>query len=217
VDISLGLGWWTAPQPYPGPRWPPPTGIAVAARQAASGYALCALPQRRTHTNSWDINLADRGGLENGILRRKVARFEDAVIGPRVSHWQGESRLRLSASQLETTTTRYRPSCPTKAARPEAQQNRTRMRIRTPNRAATEIGLSEWHGINFFEPTTGATEIVTLCGTRRLPRRLLAPLPLLGPSSNPIGGWTACGRRVTCYILLHERERPWIRTLSVPP
>ena len=33
-----------------------PTGIAVAARQAASGYALRALPQRKTYTTSWDIN-----------------------------------------------------------------------------------------------------------------------------------------------------------------
>jgi len=33
-----------------------PTGIAVATRQAASGYALRALPRRRTYTTSWDIN-----------------------------------------------------------------------------------------------------------------------------------------------------------------
>jgi len=33
-----------------------PTGIAVAARQAASGYALRALPRRKTYTTSWDIN-----------------------------------------------------------------------------------------------------------------------------------------------------------------
>jgi len=32
------------------------TGIAVAARQAASGYALRALPQRRTYTTSGGIN-----------------------------------------------------------------------------------------------------------------------------------------------------------------
>jgi hypothetical protein len=37
-----------------------PTGIAAAARQAASGYALRALPQRKTYTTSWDINF---GGL----------------------------------------------------------------------------------------------------------------------------------------------------------
>src|SRR5678816_1317562 len=58
VEISLGHGWWVAPQPYPGPRWPPPTGIAVAARQAASGYALRASPRRKTYTTSWDINYA---------------------------------------------------------------------------------------------------------------------------------------------------------------
>ena len=33
-----------------------PTGIAVAARQAASGYALRGLPRRKTYTTSWDIN-----------------------------------------------------------------------------------------------------------------------------------------------------------------
>jgi len=33
-----------------------PTGIAVAARQAASGYALRALPRWRTYTTSRDIN-----------------------------------------------------------------------------------------------------------------------------------------------------------------
>jgi hypothetical protein len=33
-----------------------PTGIAVATRQAASGYALRALPRRKTYTTSWDIN-----------------------------------------------------------------------------------------------------------------------------------------------------------------
>ena len=34
-----------------------PNGIAVATRQAASGYALRALPRRKTYTTSWDINL----------------------------------------------------------------------------------------------------------------------------------------------------------------
>jgi len=33
-----------------------PTGIAVATRQAASGYALRASPRRKTYTTSWDIN-----------------------------------------------------------------------------------------------------------------------------------------------------------------
>jgi hypothetical protein len=33
-----------------------PTGIAVAARQAASGFALRALPRPKTYTTSWDIN-----------------------------------------------------------------------------------------------------------------------------------------------------------------
>jgi hypothetical protein len=37
-----------------------PSGIAVAARQAASGYALRALPRPKTYTTSWDINSADR-------------------------------------------------------------------------------------------------------------------------------------------------------------
>jgi hypothetical protein len=40
-----------------------PTGIAAAARQAASGFALLALPRRKTYTTSWDIN----GG---GTIRR---------------------------------------------------------------------------------------------------------------------------------------------------
>ena len=35
-----------------------PTGIAAAARQAASGFALRALPPRKTYTTSWDINSA---------------------------------------------------------------------------------------------------------------------------------------------------------------
>jgi hypothetical protein len=34
-----------------------PTGIAAAARQAASGYALRALPRQKTYTTSWDINI----------------------------------------------------------------------------------------------------------------------------------------------------------------
>jgi len=37
-----------------------PNGIAVAARQAASGYALRALPPRKTYITSWDINLVAR-------------------------------------------------------------------------------------------------------------------------------------------------------------
>jgi hypothetical protein len=45
-----------------------PIGIAVALRQAASGYALRALPHRRTYTTSWDINsfLAPRPGSNQG-------------------------------------------------------------------------------------------------------------------------------------------------------
>jgi hypothetical protein len=35
-----------------------PTGIAAAARQAASGFALRALPRQKTYTTSWDINEA---------------------------------------------------------------------------------------------------------------------------------------------------------------
>jgi hypothetical protein len=31
-----------------------PIGIAAAARQAASGYALRALPRRKTYTTSWE-------------------------------------------------------------------------------------------------------------------------------------------------------------------
>jgi len=37
-----------------------PTGTTVAARQAASGYALRALPRRKTYTTSWDINAANQ-------------------------------------------------------------------------------------------------------------------------------------------------------------
>jgi hypothetical protein len=33
-----------------------PTGTTAAARQAASGFALRALPRRKTYTTSWDIN-----------------------------------------------------------------------------------------------------------------------------------------------------------------
>jgi len=36
-----------------------PSGIAVATRQAASGYALRALPRRKTYTTSWDINASN--------------------------------------------------------------------------------------------------------------------------------------------------------------
>ena len=39
-----------------------PTGTTVAARQAASGYALRALPRRKTYTTSWDINAVRHGG-----------------------------------------------------------------------------------------------------------------------------------------------------------
>jgi hypothetical protein len=42
-----------------------PSGIAVAARQAASGYALRALPRRKTYTTSWDINPA---GLQTSMV-----------------------------------------------------------------------------------------------------------------------------------------------------
>ena len=44
-------------------------GIAVAARRAASGFALRALPRRKTSTTSWDINrspaLQQRLGLRD--------------------------------------------------------------------------------------------------------------------------------------------------------
>jgi len=33
-----------------------PIGIAAAVWQAASGYAVRALPRQRTYTTSWDIN-----------------------------------------------------------------------------------------------------------------------------------------------------------------
>ena len=39
-----------------------PIGIAVASRQAASGYALRVSPRRRTYTTSWDINHRFRAG-----------------------------------------------------------------------------------------------------------------------------------------------------------
>jgi len=44
-----------------------PIGIAVAMRQAASGYALRASPHRRTYTTSWDINK---------VLRRNTTAWE---------------------------------------------------------------------------------------------------------------------------------------------
>jgi len=41
-----------------------PTGIAAAVRQAASGYALRALPHLKTYTTSWDINPAGNDSHE---------------------------------------------------------------------------------------------------------------------------------------------------------
>lgn len=38
-----------------------PTGIAAAVRQAASGYALRALPHQKTYTTPWDINCTTFG------------------------------------------------------------------------------------------------------------------------------------------------------------
>jgi hypothetical protein len=40
-----------------------PTGIAAAMRQAASGYALRALPHQKTYTTSGDINAPLDGKL----------------------------------------------------------------------------------------------------------------------------------------------------------
>ena len=48
-----------------------PIGIAVATRQAASGYALRVSPRRRTYTTSWDINGA-RVAFSGKDLRRAV-------------------------------------------------------------------------------------------------------------------------------------------------
>jgi len=73
-----------------------PIGIAVAARQAASGYALRALPQRRTYTTSGGINrpiwpaIFIRADL---LMERAVARSRPASIPsiPRsgTSRWDG--------------------------------------------------------------------------------------------------------------------------------
>jgi len=62
-----------------------PTGIAVAVRQAASGYALRGLPQRKTYTTSWDINSEQ---LALGVYERTmVANRTNAagrIIGGRI-------------------------------------------------------------------------------------------------------------------------------------
>jgi hypothetical protein len=44
-----------------------PTGTAAAARQAASGYALRALPRRKTYTTSWDINIFEDCAVQRGF------------------------------------------------------------------------------------------------------------------------------------------------------
>src|SRR6187455_2237928 len=43
VDISLDHGWWVAPQPYPGPRWPPRPGSPSPRGKPlrATPYAPC--------------------------------------------------------------------------------------------------------------------------------------------------------------------------------
>lgn len=59
-----------------------PPGTAAAARQAASGYALRALPRQKTYTTSWDINFFRRstrwracrtGSTGTDLLRRRCA------------------------------------------------------------------------------------------------------------------------------------------------
>jgi hypothetical protein len=58
VIVEISSGHWLVGRTstISGTTMATPTGIAVAARQAASGYALRALPRRRTYTTSWDIN-----------------------------------------------------------------------------------------------------------------------------------------------------------------
>jgi hypothetical protein len=45
-----------------------PSGIAVATRQAASGYDLRALQQRKTYTTSWDINYQVISGVPASVM-----------------------------------------------------------------------------------------------------------------------------------------------------
>ena len=48
-----------------------PMRVAVAARQAASGFALRALPRLKTYTTSWDITARPGNGPEKGRLKRQ--------------------------------------------------------------------------------------------------------------------------------------------------
>lgn len=49
-----------------------PNGTAAAARQAASGYALRALPRRKTYTTSWDINVCYTMEAIDELIRDSV-------------------------------------------------------------------------------------------------------------------------------------------------
>jgi len=63
VESPSDQGGWVAPQPYPGPRWPPQQG-----RPPPRGSSLRVTPyglhpprpaaHSRTYTTSWDINPA---------------------------------------------------------------------------------------------------------------------------------------------------------------
>jgi hypothetical protein len=69
-----------------------PTGIAVAARQAASGYALRALPRRKTYTTSRDINTASRTGWALTAAWQQVNGL--AAAGAQVTAFTQEPNIR---------------------------------------------------------------------------------------------------------------------------
>ena len=87
-----------------------PTGIAVAARQAASGYALRALPRRKTYTTSWDIN-----DLEDSTFRRtrRGAGFHTGSSATRPP--QRDSQLLLTGNRATSQLT-ARATCRRRSA-----------------------------------------------------------------------------------------------------
>lgn len=56
-------------------------GMTVAARQAASGFALRALPRRKTYTTSWDINRARPWGLRGTRGREFLIAWAKPTFG----------------------------------------------------------------------------------------------------------------------------------------
>ena len=87
-----------------------PTGTAAAARQAASGFALRALPRRKTYTTSWDIN---RRTQPPDDAARQAAGMKDcfgwhvglvsgatAAGGQRGEQGQGQARQALASVQV---------------------------------------------------------------------------------------------------------------------